>query len=77
MRGLSQYLGWEIVAIHAMTGALFALINVLIVRALVPEQWGLALGLAPLFVWSWWGFWAEARYMLRVSRELRHPLRTR
>lgn len=68
---MARYLGWEIVGIHAMTGALFALINGLVARALLPGHWPLLLALLPLVAFSWWGFFAEARYMLRVSRDLR------
>ena len=75
MRGLVSYVSWEIVAIHVLTGLLFAVVNALIVRALVPGHVLVALGLAPLFVWSWWGFWAEARYVVRASRDLRRSAR--
>ena len=71
MRRLNAYLGWEIVAIHALTGVLFAAINALLLRALLPDHWAFAVALLPLAAFSWWGFFAEARYMLRVSRDLR------
>jgi len=71
MRALINYIGWEIVAIHVLTGVLFAVVNALILRALVPEHWPLALALAPLAAWSWWGFAAEARFVVRASRDLR------
>ena len=77
MRALIEYVSWEIVALHALTGGLFAVINALILRALVPGHWVLALGLLPLAAFSWWGFFAEARYMLRVSRDLRRGLEAR
>ena len=75
MRGLISYVSWEIIAIHVLTGLLFAAVNALIVRALVPGHVLVAIGLAPLLVWSWWGFWAEARYVLRASRDLRRSAR--
>jgi hypothetical protein len=71
MRALTRYVGWEIVAIHALTGMLFAVINAVLLRALVPEHWAVALALLPLAAFSWWGFCAEARYMIRASRDLR------
>ncbi len=71
MRGLVSYVSWEIVGIHVLTGVLFAVVTALFVWALVPGHVWVALALAPLFAWSWWGFWAEARHVLRASRELR------
>jgi hypothetical protein len=77
MRGVIRYVGWEILAIHALTGTLFAVINALMLRALLPEHWVLALGLAPLLIWSWWGFFAEARFVTQASRDLRGDVRSR
>ena len=71
MRGLVRYVGWEIVGIHMLTGALFAAVTAIILRALLPAHWPLALVVAPLLAWSWWGFYAEARYVIRASRSLR------
>jgi hypothetical protein len=71
MRGVIRYVGWEILAIHALTGLLFVVVNALMLRALLPGHWGLALGLAPLLIWSWWGFFAEARFVPSVARPSR------
>ncbi len=75
MRALNRYAGWEILAIHALTGVLFALINGVVARALLPEHRGVALGLLPLAAFSWWGWYAEAKYVLRASRDLRRAPR--
>ena len=71
MRGLVRYVGWGIVGIHVLTGALFAVVTVIIFRALLPGHWPLALAVVPLLAWSWWSFYAEARYVIRVSRAVR------
>jgi hypothetical protein len=68
---MTRYLSYEIIAIHALTDALFALINALVVRALLPGHWPLLLTLLPLAAFSWWGFFAEAQYVLGVSSDLR------
>jgi hypothetical protein len=68
MRALRWYLGWEIAAIHALTGLLFALINGLLLRAMLPDHWAVVLALLPLTAFSWWGFLAEARFVVRASR---------
>jgi len=71
MRGFVRYVGREIVGIHMLTGALFAVVTAIIFHALLPSHWPLALGIATLVAWSWWGFYAEARYVIRASRSLR------
>ena len=71
MRALVRYVGWEIVVIHALTGALFAVITAIILRALVAAHWPLTFAVGPLLAWSWWGFYAEARYVIRASRSMR------
>jgi hypothetical protein len=71
MRSLNRYLSWEIIAIHALTGVLFAVIDALLVRVLLPQHWLVALTLVPVAAFSWWGFFAEARFVIRTSRDLR------
>jgi hypothetical protein len=71
MRSLNRYLSWEVIAIHALTGVLFAIINALIIRVLLPQHWLAALALVPVAAFSWWGFFAEARFVIRTSRDLR------
>lgn len=61
MRVLTRYIGWELVAIHVLTGALFLCVNAIILRALTPDRWIAVLGLLPLAVFSWWGWYAETR----------------
>ena len=46
MRGLTVYLSWEMIAIHAVTGALFALVTVIFAIALIPEHFAAVEALA-------------------------------
>jgi hypothetical protein len=68
---LIRYLSWEMLAIHAFTGALFAVITVVIYAALLPDRWPVALALLPLATFSWWGWYAEGAVMLAASRAMR------
>lgn len=68
---LTRYISWEMLAIHLVTGALFALVNVILVVALLPDLWWIVVALAPLQLFGAWGWWAEARFVGRVSREIR------
>jgi hypothetical protein len=71
MRALVRYIGWEIVALHAITGALYVLVNAILLAALLPDRWWLALALTPLTIFGAWGWYAESAYVLRASRDLR------
>jgi hypothetical protein len=71
MRALVSYLSWEMLAIHILTGALFAVITVVFAVALIPDYWWVAIALIPVQLFGWWGWWAEARFVHRALRDLR------
>ena len=71
MRGLTRYLSFEMIAIHLLTGALFAVITGVVMVAVVRANVWFALALVPLAAFSWWGWWAEARFVVRASSEMR------
>jgi hypothetical protein len=71
LRALTTYLSWEMLAIHLLTGALFALITVILAVALLPDRWLVALALLPVQLFGWWGWWAEAAFVRDASRSLR------
>jgi hypothetical protein len=54
-----------------VTGVLFALITAIFAVALLPDRWPVALALLPLQLFGWWGWWAEAQFVHRASRDLR------
>jgi hypothetical protein len=74
---LTRYLGWEILAIHGLTGVLFGVVTVVVYAALLPERWPVALALLPLAAFSWWGWYAEGAFVMRVSSEMRRDVRRR
>ena len=71
MGALRHYLAWEILAIHLLTGTLYALVNVMLALALVPDRWPVALAILPIMLFGWWGWAAEAEFVRRASRDLR------
>jgi hypothetical protein len=71
MRALTQYVSWEMLAIHLLTGALYAVVTAVVALALLPERWIIAVVLMPFVLFGWWGWWAEARFVRQVSSDLR------
>ncbi len=71
MRHLNRYLGFEILAIHLLTGALFAVINIVLFAVVMERNAWFVAALVPIAAFSWWGWRAEATFVARVSRELR------
>ena len=50
---LSRFLGWEIVAVHALTGVLFAIILIVLLANTGLEHWWVALLDLPVAIFSW------------------------
>lgn len=68
---INRLLAWELIFIHALTGALFAMVNVLVLAHIGLSDWWVLALLTPLAVVSW-AFWAyEAWIILRVTTDLR------
>ena len=67
MHALNRYLGIEILAVHLLTGMLFAVINALMFAVVWSRNPLFALALTPVALFSWWGWYAEDRVMARVA----------
>jgi hypothetical protein len=71
MRAVTHYLSWEMLAIHVITGAFFALASALIfVASWQAEPW-FALITIPFTAFCAWGWYAEYRYFLEASAAMR------
>lgn len=71
MTGLTRYLSWEMLFIHGLTGLLFGVVNVVLFAALLPDRWPIALAMSPFALFCAWGWYAEAKFVERASRDMR------
>ena len=77
MRTLTRYLGFEMLAIHLLTGVLFGVVNVVLFAAVFQRNAWFTPALIPIAVFSWWGWYAEAKFVARVSGDLRRSVDAR
>ncbi|HEU4759845.1 MAG TPA: hypothetical protein VFT91_07670 [Dehalococcoidia bacterium] len=72
---LDRLLAWEIVAVHAVTGALYVA-SVVLVAVYIDDAKRWVLGaLAPFIVFLWLGWMYEAWIILRMSSQMRRQRR--
>lgn len=75
LRAFLTYIAWETIAIHALTGLLFAAISFLLVANVGMEApWALVF-VVPLLTISWMGWLAQARAAITVARAIRDRTR--
>jgi hypothetical protein len=73
MSRLNRLLAWEILAVHALTGVMFALsIILLLVFMDAEKRWFMGV-LTPFIVFLWIGWAYEAWIIWRMSAEMRRP----
>ena len=71
MTNLNRPLAWEILAVHAVTGALYVA-SVALVALYIDDAKRWVLGaLAPFIVFLWLGWMYEAWIILRISSQMR------
>jgi hypothetical protein len=70
VRLLVRYIGVEMIALHALTGALFLFVNVVVFAAVWQARPWIVLVLLPFAAFNWWGWWAEGRFVVRAMRAL-------
>jgi hypothetical protein len=71
VRALTAYLSYEMLAIHLLTGALFAFLNVVLFIGLWDAAPWFALAIVPFTAFCTWGWYAEYRVFADVSRQMR------